>query len=114
MSVGTALAALASPAELYELLDPDVLWYSADVDSNLTCNGKDAVVACIERALAGGASGRWELVAERDDFVVLHPVLDPPAPPRESCLLARVRDGLIVELRDFRTAGAALAYAAIR
>ena len=49
MTVTETLAALRRPDELYDLLDPDVMWYSTDVDSNCTCNDKDEAVACIER-----------------------------------------------------------------
>ena len=31
---GATLAAMRRPEELYDLLDPDVMWYSDDVDSN--------------------------------------------------------------------------------
>jgi hypothetical protein len=113
MSTGAEVAALTAPEQLYDLLDPDVLWYSAEVDSNFTCNGKDDVVACIERGLARGLGGRFELLGEGDGFAVVHPVLDPPQPARQQCLLLRFRDGLIVELRDFPDAEAALRYAAI-
>jgi len=108
--IGAAVEALRTPQELYELLDPDVMWYSADVNSNYTCNGKDDAVACIERALARGLSGRFVVIGERDDMVVVRPVLDPPAPARELCQLFRFRDGLIVEMRDFASSDAVLRY----
>ena len=113
MSLGAEVAALTALGQLYDLLDPDVMWYSAEVDSNLTCNGKDDAVACVERGLARGLSGRFELLAEGEDFAVVQPLLDPPHPERPPCLLLRFRGGLIVELRDFRTAAAALGYAGI-
>lgn len=112
-SAGGTLAALSRPDELYELLDPDVMWYSADVDSNFTCNGKDDAVACIERGLARGLTGRWEVLGEGGDSVVLRAILDPPAPERTMCLLVRLRNGLIVELRDFASGDAALRYAGV-
>jgi hypothetical protein len=111
MSVGTAVASLTEPGQLYELLDPDVMWYAVNLDSNLTCNGKDAVVACIEHGLTQGLRGRFELLGERDDFVVVRAVLDPPEPERTNSLLLRFRDGLIVEMRSFATPEAALSYA---
>jgi hypothetical protein len=111
MTAGTSVAALTEPEELYDLLDPDVMWYSVDLDSNVTCNGKDSVVACIGEGLAQGRRGRFELVSERDDFVVVQAVLDPPEPERTNALLLRFRDGLIVEMRSFATPAAALAYA---
>ena len=40
-----------------QLLDPDVMWYSSDLDSNCTCNDKDDAVACIERNLEAWRSG---------------------------------------------------------
>jgi hypothetical protein len=113
MSLGSEVAALTAPEQLYDLLDPDVMWYSADVNSNDTCNGKDDAVACIERSLARGLRGRFELLGEAEDLAVVHPVLDPPEPPRPMCLLLRSRDGLIVEMRDFPDAASALHYAGI-
>ena len=111
--IAVTVSALRTPEELIELLDPDVMWYSTDVNSNYTCNGKDDAIACIERALARGLSGRFEVVGEQGDTVIVRPVLDQPAPEREMCLLLRFRDGLIVEMRDFSTGAAALAYAGI-
>jgi len=111
--LGSTIAAVRTPEELYELLDPDVMWYSADVDSNYTCNGIDDAVACIERNLAAGLNGRFEVLGEREDAVVVRPLFDPPQPQRRMCLLLRARDGLIVELRDFASGDAALSYAGI-
>jgi hypothetical protein len=106
------LTALRSPEELYELLDPDVMWYSAGIDSNCTCNDKDDVVACIERNLAAGMTGRFEVLAEGDDVAVARPVFDPPL-QGDGCLLLRFRDDAIVEMRDFTSAQAALGYAGL-
>jgi hypothetical protein len=114
VNVGAVVASLTEPEQLYELLDPDVMWYSADVNSNFTCNGAEDAIACIEPGLARGLTGHFELVGERDDFVVVRPVLDPPAPERQLCLLLRFRDGLIAEMRDFASTEAALRYAEIR
>ena len=113
MSVGEAIAAVTTPAELYELLDPEVMWYSVDVNSNYTCNSKEDAIACIERNLAGRSDGSWELVRECDDFVVLKPHLRDPDVEFEPHLLLRVRDGLIVEMRDFGSREDALRYAGI-
>jgi len=112
-ALADTLTALRRPEELYELLDPDVMWYSTEVDSSMTCNGADDAVACIERNLARGLTGRFELVGERDDFVVVSPVFDPPASGLQGCLLLRFRDGLIAEMRDFRSVETALRYAEI-
>jgi ketosteroid isomerase-like protein len=111
--LAVTVAALRTPHELIELLDPDVMWYSTDVNSNYTCNGKDDATACIDRALARGLSGRFEVIGEQDDTVIVRPVLDSPAPERELCLLLRFRDGLIVEMRDFASTAAARSYAGI-
>jgi hypothetical protein len=113
VSTGAAIAAVRTPEELYELLDPDVMWYSADVDSNVTCNSQEDVEACVARAVGRGLTGRWELVAERADFVVVHPVVEGPELNPAFHQVFRVRDGLIVELRDFRTREEALEYAGI-
>jgi hypothetical protein len=113
VSDGTTVAALTEPEQLYELLDPDVMWYSVDVNSNYTCNSSDDAIACIQRGLENGLTGHFELLGERDDFVVVRPVTDPPRPDRQLCLLLRFRDGLIVEMRDFANAEAALRYAGI-
>ena len=112
MTIGEVVTTLRRPEELYDLLDPEVMWYSTDVDSNCTCNDKDDVVACIERNAEAGLTGHFELVGERDDFVVVRPVLDPPRPDR-ACLLLRFRDGSIVEMRDFDSPQGACAYAGI-
>ena len=111
-AVAEVIEAVRTPEELYELLDPDVMWYSADVNSNYTCNDREEAIACIERNLAGGLTGRFEVIGEREDFVVVQPVLDPPR-EHDPCLLLRFRDGLIVELRDFRSGEDAFRYAGI-
>jgi hypothetical protein len=110
--LGATLAAVRRPDELYDLLDPDVMWYSDDVDSNRTCNDKDDVIACVERNLATGVTGRFDVIGEGGDVVVVRPVLDPP---REGtfCQLFRFRGGLIVEMRDFASSEAAYRYAGI-
>jgi hypothetical protein len=109
-ALGSTLAAMRQPEELYDLLDPDVMWYSDDVDSNRTCNDRDDVIACVERNLAVGVTGRFDVLREGEDVVVVRPVLDPP---REGafCQLLRFRGGLIVEMRDFATPEAAYRYA---
>ena len=88
MTMGEVVTALRRPDELYDLLDPEVMWYSTGVDSNCTCNDKDDVVACIERNVEAGLTGRFELLGEHDDFVVVRPVLDPPRPRRRTCCCA--------------------------
>jgi hypothetical protein len=112
-ALGATLAAVRSPEELYELLDPDVMWYSDDVDSNRTCNDRDDVVACIERNVAAGLSGRFDVLGEDGDVVVVRPVLDPPHDAGTFCQLFRFRGGLIVEMRDFASAEAASRYAGL-
>jgi len=110
VSAAGRVAALSTVTELCELLDPDVMWYSADVDSNVTCNGRDDAVACIERNAHAGLTGHFDVLAAGDDLVVVSPVTDPPL-PQAGFLVLRLRDGLIVELRDFRTSADALRYA---
>ena len=111
-SVAATLAELRRPEELYDLLDPDVMWYSTDVDSSCTCNDKDEAVACIERNLEAGLTGRFDVLREHDDVVVVRPVLE-PARDGVFCLLLRFRGGLIVEMRDFVSPTAAYAYAGL-
>ena len=111
-ALGAKLAALRRPEELYDLLDPDVMWYSDDVDSNRTCNDRDDVVACVERNLAGGVTGRFDVLRENDDVVVVRPVVDPPL-DGTFCQLFRFRGGLIVEMRDFASPEAAYRYAGV-
>ena len=108
----SAVEALRTPEELYELLDPEVMWYSVDVNSNYTCNDRDDAIACIERSLVPGMTGRFEVVGVGADTVVVQPVLDPPRDGSQ-CLLLRFRDGLIVEMRDFASSAAARSYAGI-
>lgn len=112
MSVSEQVTALRTPEELYELLDPDVMWYSSDVDSNCTCNDRDDVIACIQRNVEVGLSGRFEVLRERGDDVIVRPVFEPQFEPR-FCQLLRFRDGLIVEMRDFVSPEAAYRYAGI-
>jgi len=112
LSIAHQIAAVRTPEELYELLDPDVMWYSTNVDSNYTCNDRDDVIACIERAIAAGLTGRFEVLGVRADFIVVQPVLEQPHAPTVSHVF-RVRDGAIVELRDFDSPAAAFAYAGI-
>ena len=107
-----AVEAVRTPEELYELLDPEVMWYSADVNSNDTCNDREDAIACIERNLIPGMTGRFDVVGAGDDIVVVQPVLDPPRHSSQ-CLLLRFRDGLIVEMRDFASSEAARRYAGI-
>jgi hypothetical protein len=112
--IAKTIADLRTPEELYELLDPDVMWYSTDLNSNVTCNCSDDVVACIQRALERGLSGHWQVIAERDDFLVIRPVLDAPSPEAADFhQVFRIRDGLIVEMRDYSTRAAALEYAGL-
>jgi len=112
MDMLAAVDALRTPEQLYELLDPDVMWYSSDVNSNYTCNDREDAIACIERNHAMGVTGRFDVVGAGADTVVVQSVLDSP---RESaqCLLLRFRDGLIVEMRDFDSGEAARSYAGI-
>ena len=112
LTIAEQIAAVRTPEELYELLDPDVMWYSTEVDSNYTCNDREDVIACIERNIAWGLTGRFEVIAARDDFFVVQPVLDPPRTHTFSLLL-RVRDDAIVEMRDFASPAAAFRYAGI-
>jgi hypothetical protein len=112
LTIAEQIAAMRTPEQLYELLDPDVMWYSTEVDSNFTCNDRDDVVACIERNIAWGLTGRFDVLGVRDDFVVVQPVLDPPRAHTFSLLL-RVRDDAIVEMRDFDSPAAAFRYAGI-
>lgn len=112
MTIGEVVTALRRPEELYDLLDPEVMWYSTGVNSNYTCNDKDDVVTCIERNVVAGLTGSFELLGERDDFVAVRPALDPPR-AGGTCLLLRFRDGLIVEMRDFDSPQGACAYAGI-
>jgi hypothetical protein len=109
MGAGATLAALRRPEELYELLDPDVMWYSTEVDSNFTCNDKDDVVACIERGLDAGLTGRFDVLIDQGDVVLVQAVLHPPR-VGDNCLLIRFRYGLIVEMRDFVSPQAASRY----
>jgi hypothetical protein len=104
MSRGPVVAGLTSREELYELLDPDVLWYSVDLDSSSTCSCDD-VIETIERGMANDRSGTFEVLAERDDYVVVRAVTDVPGPERDRALLLRFRDGLIAEIRKLRLAG---------
>jgi hypothetical protein len=113
VSLGATVAAVRTPDELYALLDPDVMWYSADVDSSCTCNGIDDAIACIERNVSRGLAGRWDVVGEAGDAVVVRPVLDPPRPDSRLALLLRFREDLVVEMRDFTSPDAALRYAGI-
>jgi hypothetical protein len=110
--LGVTLAAMRRPEQLYDLLDPDVMWYSDDVDSNRTCNDRDDVIACVERNLASGVTGRFDVIGKDGDVVVVRPALDPPR-AGTSCQLFRFRGGLIVEMRDFASPEAAYRYAAI-
>jgi ketosteroid isomerase-like protein len=110
VSAADQVAALSAVAELCELLDPDVMRYSADVDSNVTCNGRDEAVACIERNAHAGLTGHFDGLAAGDDLVVVSPATDPPL-LQPGFLVLRLRDGLIVELRDFRSSADAHRYA---
>jgi hypothetical protein len=111
LSISAQLTTLRTPDELYELLDPDVMWYSSDVDSNCTCNDRDDVIACIQRNVEVGLSGRFEVLRERGDDVIVRPVFEPLE--GRFCQLLRFRDGLIVEMRDFVSPEAAYRYAGI-
>lgn len=110
MTPAEAISAVRTPDELYELLDPDVMWYSVDVNSNFTCNDRNDVIACIERGLVAGLTGHLEVLGASDDFVVVRPVTEPPR-ETDHVLLLRFRDGLVVEMRDFESSEAALRYA---
>jgi hypothetical protein len=114
MSAVETIAAVSTPEALFELLDSEVMWYSADVDSNLTCNDREDAIACIKRNLEWETmTGRFHVVGSRDDFVVVQAVLD-NGPQFQGALLLRFRDGLILEMRDFDSADAACRYAGIQ
>ena len=112
MSNVDAITAVRTPDELYALLDPEVMWYSSDVNSNFTCNDREDVVACIERNLEWETmTGRFDVVAARDDCVVVRPVVE--SREFEHAMLLRFRDELIIEMRDFGSAAAACRYAGV-
>ena len=110
MTPAEEVASLTSPDELFDLFDPDVMWYSRDVNSNFTCNSKEDAVACVQRSLDTGITGRFDVVAQGPEYVVVQAITEPPR-ERDHALLMRFRDGLIVEMRDFASPAEAIRYA---
>jgi hypothetical protein len=37
-TLACTVTSLSTPQQLYDLLDPDVMWYSVGVSSSFTCN----------------------------------------------------------------------------
>ncbi|HEX4521017.1 MAG TPA: hypothetical protein VH063_15660 [Gaiellaceae bacterium] len=89
MSASAVVSGLTSREGLYGLLDPDVMWYAAALDSNDTCNCAEDVIETIERGTGAGRTGHFEVVAERGELVVVRAVVDPPGPERDCALLLR-------------------------
>jgi ketosteroid isomerase-like protein len=91
-----------------EALDPDVVWIG--VRPGMLCRSRDGVVAMLDQPDNDGRTFAPEIVAERDDMLVVDPHPDPPPemlPTVHQVLV--VRDGRVVEMRDYPDRESALA-----
>lgn len=97
---------------LSPLLDPEVRltwWEPGDWD----CYGRDAVLALLrERAGEGAGTAEIELIDAGEEAIVsarVETVPDGPAARLRPATLIRFRDGLVIEMRQFRDRSEALA-----
>jgi len=89
-------------------LDPAVVWVG--VRPGMLCRSRDEVVAMLDQPENDGRTFSPEIVAERDEMLVVdpHPTPPPELLPTVHQVLV-VRDGLVVEMRDYADRASALA-----
>jgi ketosteroid isomerase-like protein len=93
--------------EFVAALDPNVVWVG--IRPGQLCRNRDEVVAIFRRALEQGHSGTPEIVAQTDELLVVDPHVDPPLELNpELHHVFTLRDGRIVEMRDFPDRASAL------
>jgi ketosteroid isomerase-like protein len=102
-------AILAGDLEAFKAaLAPDVVWVGAR--PAMLCRSRDEVVGILDRSTAGERTFAPEIVAERDEMLLLdpHPTPPPDMLPNLHQILV-VREGRIVEMRDYPDRESALA-----
>lgn len=81
-------------------LAPDVVWVG--LLPGQLCRSRDEVLATFRGALEAGYTGRFEIVAEAEDMVVVEPHVEPPLEVNPNLHQVFVFDEEhIIELRDF-------------
>ena len=89
-------------------LDPGVVWIG--VRPGMLCRSRDEVVAMLDQPDNDGRTFAPEIVAERDELLVVDPHPSPPPEllPTVHQILV-VRDERVVEMRDYADRESALA-----
>ena len=93
--------------EFAAALAPDVVWVG--LKPGQLCRNSEEVVAAFREALEAGRSGSPEVVAETEGRLVVDPHVEPPyehAPELHHVFV--LKDGRIVEMRDYPNRAAAL------
>jgi ketosteroid isomerase-like protein len=85
------------------VLSDDVVWVG--IWPGELCRNRDQVVAMLQQASARGRQMAPEVVAERDDMLVI----DPHLPESERHQVLVLGDGLVSEIRAYPDRAAALA-----
>jgi ketosteroid isomerase-like protein len=93
--------------EIAASLSEDVVWVG--LEPGQLCRNRNEVVSVLHDAVDSGMTGTLEVVAEQDDMLVVAPHVQPPPDIPELHQVFVVREGQIVELRDFRDRASALA-----
>ncbi len=95
-------------AAFRELLDPAVVWVG--VYPGQLCRSREDVLSIFDNPDNAARNLAPEILAERDDVIVVDPHADPPpkwAP--KLCQVIVVHEGRVVEMRDYPNREAALA-----
>jgi ketosteroid isomerase-like protein len=86
------------------MLDPDVVWRGIDLPGvgTLVCRSRDEVREVFEDHIGQGRSGRFEVIAEAGDCLVVDPHPDPPVGGLEELHhVYTVRGETIVHMQDY-------------
>lgn len=87
-------------------MSPDIVWVG--VRPGLLCRNREQVVATMRGWLENGHSAAPEIVAERENLIVVDPHVDPPNWIPELHHVFVVEDDRIVEMRDYPARRSAL------
>jgi hypothetical protein len=94
-------------AAFFDLLDPGVVWIG--VYPGQLCRNRDDVLYILGSPDNAAREFAPEILEEREDLIVVDPHADPPpAFVPNLCQVLVVRDGKVVEMRDYPNREAAL------
>jgi len=88
----------------FEVVDPDVTWRGIEEPGQEPpiCRNRAEVRQVFEHHLASGRTGRFEIVAEAGDRIVVDPHPEPPVPGLEEIHhVYTLCDGRIVRMQDY-------------